>query len=345
MIRKFLAGVFACLSFGAVHAATDYPSGYTKCAQNTGATCSFSGTRSVALGKAGSFVYGTFTNSVACLGSNFPSNSYASSAWCSYAGTSSASSSSVASSTASSSVSSSKSSSSSSKASSASSSSGSVAWSSSDRWGTWTNGGYTLYNNVWGSGYGPQTISANSYSKWTVWSNQPATGGIKSYPNVTRYIGKKISALSTLSTSFNVSTPSGSAAWESTYDIWDVDNKYEIMLWMNYTGNADGSGNVKPIAAKYDSSGKAVPDYTNVSVGGSTWNVFKGSNGSNAVFSFLRTSKTNSTTVDAKAILDWIKSKGWMGDVTMGNFQYGFEITSSSGGMNFIVNSYSVTSN
>ena len=41
-------------------------------------------------------------------------------------------------------------------------------WSSSDRWGTWSNGGYTLYNNVWGSGYGPQTIWANSYSNWGV---------------------------------------------------------------------------------------------------------------------------------------------------------------------------------
>jgi hypothetical protein len=25
-------------------------------------------------------------------------------------------------------------------------------WSSTDRWGTWNNGGYTLYNNIWGSG-------------------------------------------------------------------------------------------------------------------------------------------------------------------------------------------------
>jgi hypothetical protein len=344
MIRKCLAGVLACLSFGAVHAATDAPSGYTKCAKEP-ETCSFSGTRQIAYGASGQFVYKTFTNSVACTLANFGSDPYpGKSKYCSYAGTTSGSSSSVASSAASS-VSSSKASSSSSRASSASSSSASVVWSSSDRWGTWVNGGYTLYNNVWGAGYGPQTISANSYSKWTVWSNQPATGGIKSYPNVTRYIGRKISALNTLSTSFNVSTPSGTGAWESTYDIWDVDNKYEIMLWMNYTGKPDGSGNVKPIAAKYDAYGKAVPEYTNVSIGGSTWNVFKGSNGSNAVFSFLRTSNTNSATVDARAILKWIRTKGWMGDVTLGNFQYGFEITSSSGGMNFTVNSYSVTFN
>lgn len=93
MTLKHLLGVLAalCLAAGA-QAATDSPSGYTKCVQNTGATCSFSGTRSVALGKSGSFVYGTFTNSVVCSSSNFPSNSYTASAWCSYAGSTTSSS-------------------------------------------------------------------------------------------------------------------------------------------------------------------------------------------------------------------------------------------------------------
>ncbi|MEC5387405.1 pectate lyase [Uliginosibacterium sp. H3] len=98
-------------------AASDAPSGYTKCVQ-TGATCTFSGTRQVAMGKAGVFGYGTFTSSVACTLSNFPS-APSNSTWCSYAGTTSTSSSS---STATSSSSSSKSSSSSSVASSSSSS-------------------------------------------------------------------------------------------------------------------------------------------------------------------------------------------------------------------------------
>ena len=73
-------------------------------------------------------------------------------------------------------------------------------WSSTDRWGTWSSNGYTLYNNVWGSGYGPQTIWANSTSNWGVWANHPNTGGIKSYPNATRYLGKKVSTLRSLST-------------------------------------------------------------------------------------------------------------------------------------------------
>ncbi|HSD36217.1 MAG TPA: glycoside hydrolase family 43 protein [Rhodocyclaceae bacterium] len=105
-------------------AATDYPSGYTKCAQ-VGSACAMSGTHSVALGKSGSFVYATLTGNFTCQTSLFPSNSFTTSAWCSVGPTSSTSSSvtsSVASSVASS-ASSSKASSSSSKASSSAASS------------------------------------------------------------------------------------------------------------------------------------------------------------------------------------------------------------------------------
>src|SRR5580692_11010757 len=82
-------------------------------------------------------------------------------------------------------------------------------WSSSAQYGSWSNGGYTLYNDVWGSGAGPQTIWANSYSNWGVWSNQPNTGGVKSFPNDTRYIGASLSSLSSVTSSFNVTNPSG----------------------------------------------------------------------------------------------------------------------------------------
>ena len=114
-MHKLTAGLIACTLMGGAYAATDYPSGYTKCVQATGATCTMSGTRNVALGKSGSFVYAVKTGSFACTTSAFPSNSFTTSAWCSYGGTTTASSSS---STAASSVASSKSSSSSSKASS-----------------------------------------------------------------------------------------------------------------------------------------------------------------------------------------------------------------------------------
>ncbi len=215
-------------------------------------------------------------------------------------------------------------------------------WGSSDRWATWSNGGYTLYNNIWGSGYGPQSIWANSYSNWGVWANHPNTSGIKSYPNCTKYFGKKLSATTTCQTSFNITTPSG-GAWAATFDVWDSAKAHEIMLWMNYTSNANGSGNIKPISYTWNSSGNPVPTHTNVSIGGHTWNVFRGHNGGNNVYSFLRTSKTNSGTIDLKALMNWVKARGWFGDITVGDIQFGYEITSSSGGMNFNTNSFSVS--
>jgi hypothetical protein len=201
-----------------------------------------------------------------------------------------------------------------------------AAWTSSDKWGTWTNGGYTLYNNVWGSGAGSQTIWANSYSNWGVTANHPNTGGVKSYPNATKAVNKKLSALSAVSSSFNVTVPK-TGAHVTAYDIWANNNAYEIMLWMNKTGPVAPIGSLQ----------------RTVTVGGHTWNVYRGSNGSNAVFSFVRTGNVSSGSVDVLAVLRWIRTTGWFADVTLGNVQLGFEITSSAGGLNFSTNSYSVT--
>ena len=201
-----------------------------------------------------------------------------------------------------------------------------VAWSSTDKFGSWTNGGYTLFNDVWGSGAGPQTIWANSPSNWGVWANHPNTGGVKSFPNVSTTAGPTLSALHSVKSTFNVTVPS-SGAYESAYDIWASNNAFEVMLWMNKTGA------VGPLGSQV----------TSTTVGGHSWTVFKGSNGSNQVFSFVRQGNTSAATVDILAVLRWIEAQGWFGNVTLGQVQFGFEITSSSGGLNFVVNSYSAT--
>ncbi len=200
-------------------------------------------------------------------------------------------------------------------------------WSSTAAFGSWSNGGYTLNNDVWGGGAGPQTIWANSYSNWGVWSNQPNTGGVKSYPHAGRTINKAIGSLGSASSSFNVTVP-GSGAYETAYDIWLGNYAYEVMLWMNRTGAVGPLGSLQ----------------TSVTVGGHSWNVYSGSNGSNQVFSFVRTGNTSSGTVDIRAVLNWIRTKGWYGNVTLGEIQFGYEITSSSGGLNFVTNSFSISS-
>ncbi|MFJ4483885.1 hypothetical protein ACIP3D_16205 [Streptomyces longwoodensis] len=201
-------------------------------------------------------------------------------------------------------------------------------WSSCDQWGTTTLNGYTLYNNIWGSGAGSQCVWANSGTNWGVWADHPNTGGIKSYPDAKKVINKPITSLSSLTSSYNVTVPS-SGAYNTSYDIWDTDYDYEIMLWVNRTGA------VGPLGTSQGT----------VTLGGHTWTVYKGSNGANEVFSFVRTSNSTSGTVNVLPILKWIKdTKGWFGNETIGDVQFGYEITSSSGGLNFQTNNLTVSS-
>ncbi|MEV6962380.1 hypothetical protein AB0M97_24970 [Streptomyces sp. NPDC051207] len=201
-------------------------------------------------------------------------------------------------------------------------------WNSCDQWGNTTLGGYTLYNNIWGSGAGSQCVWANSGTNWGVWADHPNTGGIKSYPNSKKVINKPITSIGSLTSSYNVSVPS-SGAYNTSYDIWDTDYDYEIMLWVNKTG---------PVGPLGSAQGT-------VTLGGHTWSVHKGSNGHNEVFSFIRTSNSSSGTVNILPILKWIKdTKGWMGNETIGDVQFGYEITSSAGGLNFTTNNLTVSS-
>ncbi|MGV9276556.1 glycoside hydrolase family 12 protein [Streptomyces griseosporeus] len=200
-------------------------------------------------------------------------------------------------------------------------------WNTCDQWGNTTLNGYTLYNNIWGSGAGSQCVWANSGTNWGVWANHPNTGGIKSYPNSKKVINKSITSLTSLTSNYNVTVPS-SGAYNTSYDIWDTDYDYEIMLWVNKTGA------VGPLGTSQGT----------VTLGGHPWTVYKGTNGANEVFSFIRTSNSTSGTVNILPILKWIKdTKGWFGNETIGDVQFGYEITSSSGGLNFTTNNLTVS--
>ncbi|GAA0481390.1 GH12 family glycosyl hydrolase domain-containing protein [Streptomyces olivaceiscleroticus] len=200
-------------------------------------------------------------------------------------------------------------------------------WSSSEPFGSYTTpDGYTLYNNVWGSGAGSQTIRAESASEWEVTADHPATSGVKSYPNAKKVINKPLSALTSLTSSYNVRVPA-SGAYSTTFDIWDSDYDHEVMLWVNHTGA------VGPLGT----------EQATVTLGGATWKVYKGDNGANQVYSFLRTSDSSAGTVDLLPVLRWIQQRGWWGDETIGDVQFGYEITSSPGGLDFTTRSFRVT--
>ena len=208
-----------------------------------------------------------------------------------------------------------------------------AAWVDSGQWASWTNNGYTLYNNIWGGGAGSQTIWARSGTNFGVVANHPRTSGVKSYPNTGKTLNRTLSSLSSVTSSFNVSVPAD-GDYATTYDIWADNHAYEVMIWTNQHGA------VGPIAESYDANG-AVPNVRNLSVGGHTWNVYRGSNGANAVFSFIRTN-TNSGTIDLLAVMNWLRTNNWWGNVTVGELQFGFEITGTAGQSNFTTNSFSL---
>ncbi|MEU8817675.1 cellulose binding domain-containing protein [Actinoplanes sp. NPDC048796] len=208
-----------------------------------------------------------------------------------------------------------------------------AAWVDSGQWASWTNNGYTLYNNIWGSGAGTQTIWARGGTNWGVLANHPRTSGVKSYPNTGKTLNRRLSSLSSVTSSFNVSVPAD-GDYTTAYDIWADNHAYEVMLWTNQHGA------VGPIAESYDANG-AVPTVRNLTVGGHTWNVYRGSNGANAVYSFVRTN-TDAATIDILAIMNWLRTNNWWGDVTVGELQFGFELTGTAGQSAFTTNSFSL---
>ena len=213
-----------------------------------------------------------------------------------------------------------------------------TAWCSCDQWGELKHGDATYYNDIWGSGAGPQCIWVSAdYSAWGVAANHPGGGNVKSYPNISYSPGKVISSLNTYTSSYQITVPAGSVGnWEVAYDIWVQNSsgtQVEIMLWVNYT-----QGKVFPAGSL---------GVSNVNTGGSTWNVYYGAYGGHDVVSLLQTTNTTSGTLDVKAILNWIiTNKGnFSSSWTLYQVQFGPEIVGDGGSVqSFNTNSFSVSS-
>lgn len=199
-------------------------------------------------------------------------------------------------------------------------------YSSSDQYASWTDGTYTVYNDEWGAHHTYQALWVNSASNWGVWSQQDYTSGVEAYPNVSRNVDRSINSLSSVSSSFTVTDPSA-GSYEAAYDIWTEDNANEIMIWTDVH-------NVGPLGS----------DVGTLSLDGRTYTVYKGTNGSNNVYSFVDSSRVTSGTFNILDILKWIQNtKGWMSNETLGKVQFGWEITTENPGQNFQVDSYSVS--
>jgi hypothetical protein len=206
--------------------------------------------------------------------------------------------------------------------------SGGYLYESSDQWAQYSIGGYTLYNDEWGSDHNTQTLWVNSATNWGVFSTQPSTSGVKSYANISKTVGTALNSLSSATSSFNETNPSG-GNYESAYDIWLNGSGIEVMVW-TYV-----SGDVGPLGSSVGS----------VTLDGNTWTLYVGDNGTNPTYSFVRSANENSGTVDLLDLLKYLENTGgYFSNPTLSTIQYGWEISGTNNAQeNFTVNSYSAS--
>ncbi|WP_429312886.1 GH12 family glycosyl hydrolase domain-containing protein [Paenibacillus mucilaginosus] len=207
-----------------------------------------------------------------------------------------------------------------------------------------------LFNNAWGkssvSGWSQSVYYNNASDLGWVWNWPTTSGGVKGYPSIvsgwhwtdgytagsgfpTRiWDNKNINTSVTYNFASNTS-----GVYNMTYDLWlhDTNNaKYnsrptdEIMVWLNNT-NAGALGTY----------------IETVSIGGSSWNVYKGyvddgTGGGWNVFSYLRTANTNSIDLNLKNFVDHaVYTKKWIANSKyISSVEFGTEVSSGSGQVN-----------
>jgi hypothetical protein len=182
-----------------------------------------------------------------------------------------------------------------------------------DQYGSTTIGGrYVVMNNRWGTS-AQQCINVTStgFSIATQQGTGSTSGAPVSYPAV--YYGchytncspgtnlpMQVSAISSATSSINYTYVSG-ATYDAAYDIWldptpktNGVNQQEIMIWFNRQGSIQPIGSV----------------VGNATIGGRTWQVWQGSNGSNAVVSYVAPSPITSWSFSVLDFINDVKNRG-----------------------------------
>jgi len=215
-----------------------------------------------------------------------------------------------------------------------------------EQYGTTTiQGRYVVQNNRWGSS-AQQCINVtdSGFSITTQQGSAPTNGAPLSYPSV--FVGChytncspgtnlpiQVSQISSATSSIGYGFASGT--YNASYDIWldpsprtDGVNQMEIMIWFNRQGPIQPIGSVVGTAT----------------VGGRTWEVWRGSNGANNVISYVAPSPIASWSF---SVLDFIADVRSRGAITnswyLTSIQAGFEPW--NGGVGLAVNSFSAAVN
>ncbi|MEU8610719.1 cellulose binding domain-containing protein [Actinoplanes sp. NPDC048791] len=182
-----------------------------------------------------------------------------------------------------------------------------------EQYGSTTIGGrYVVMNNRWGTS-AQQCINVTS-TGFAITSQQgvgSTSGAPVSYPAI--FVGchytncspgtnlpMQVSSISSATSSISYNYVSG-ATYDAAYDIWldptpkrDGVNAMEIMIWFNRQGSIQPIGSV----------------VGNTTIGGRTWQVWQGSNGSNNVISYVAPSAISSWNFSVLDFINDVKNRG-----------------------------------
>jgi Glycosyl hydrolase family 12 len=192
----------------------------------------------------------------------------------------------------------------------------------SAQFGMWNLSPYFVANDMWNAGAGnvSQTLSACSYSDWSVTATASGGGGVLTYPDSHLDVPNtpEISSLSSVTSTFADTNPN-TGTYEDAYDIWlngvadPSAGSDELMIWTNNHGQTPGGS---PMAT--------------VTISGQSWTAWKG-NGN--YMAFVANSNVGSGSVNLLAFFQWIIAKGWVpANSTLNQVDYGVEICSTNGG-------------
>jgi hypothetical protein len=208
-------------------------------------------------------------------------------------------------------------------------------------------------NNTWGSDSSPagwsESITTNSGSAWRTDFNWPSganNNSVKAYPSTVlgwhwgwhfqnTGLPVQLSANRNVNSNYAYTVNFGGGVGNVAYDIWlhtqsnplFENPSDEIMIWVNST---NGAGPISQQAV-----------ISNLSIGGSTWNLHRGNIGWN-VWSFVRTSNSGSGSINVKNFTDYLRANQGMSSAKyLTSVQFGTEIFRGAGNLN--VTNYSAS--
>ncbi|MFJ7021557.1 cellulose binding domain-containing protein [Streptomyces sp. NPDC101117] len=205
-------------------------------------------------------------------------------------------------------------------------------------------GRYVVQNNRWGTSAAQCVTATDTGFRVTQADGSvPTNGAPKSYPSVFNgchytncspgtNLPAQVNTISSAPSSISYGYVSN-AVYNASYDIWldptprtDGVNRTEIMIWFNRVGP------IQPIGSPVGTA----------SVGGRSWEVWTGSNGSNDVISFVAPSAIGGWSFDVMDFVDQTVTRGLaQNNWYLTSVQAGFEPWQNGAGL--AVNSFSST--